>query len=115
MSFRRQRLRLIKYSLSPFRYNRRVISTSEYAIGTRPLTLLIVKLTSAKFSGRRVAVPLKITSVTRSARKMLAFCSPITQRIASTILVLPQPFGPTIEVIPRPNWISDFLRNDLKP
>ena len=42
----------------------------------------------------------KITSVIFSPRIDLTDCSPKTQRIASAILDLPQPFGPTIPVIP---------------
>ena len=42
--------------------------------------------------------PLKITSAIDSPRRCLAEISPITQRTASMMLDLPQPFGPTTPV-----------------
>ena len=45
--------------------------------------------------GWRALEPLKMTSVRFSPRNCLAELSPITQRTASIILDLPQPFGPT--------------------
>jgi hypothetical protein len=44
------------------------------------------------------AEPLKITSAIESPRRCLAEISPITQRTASMMLDLPQPFGPTTPV-----------------
>jgi energy-coupling factor transporter ATP-binding protein EcfA2 len=58
---------------------------------------------------------LKIISPVFPERSTEYFCSPSTHRIASTILVLPQPLGPTITVIPSPNVIFSFLAKDLKP
>lgn len=45
----------------------------------------------------------------------LTDCSPNTQRTASTILLFPEPFGPTIAVIP--DFISKSILSakDLKP
>jgi hypothetical protein len=56
--------------------------------------------TSAKFSGRRRAVPWKMTSSILAPRIALARCSPSTQRIASAMLDLPQPFEPMMAVTP---------------
>ena len=52
----------------------------------------------------------------RSARSILWLCSPSTQEIASTTFDLPQPFGPTMQVMPLPlNVIGVFSQKDLKP
>src|SRR5699024_773323 len=45
----------------------------------------------------------------------LAPCSPITQASASTTLDLPDPFGPTTQVIPGSRLSVDADANDLKP
>src|SRR6202451_2614148 len=75
-----------------------------------------VSVTSARPSGGRLAVPLKMQSDMRSARSILWLCSPSTQETASTTFDLPQPFGPTMHVIPLPlNVIGVFSKNDLKP
>ncbi len=67
-------------------------------------------------SGGRFAVPLKMQSDMRSARSILWLCSPSTQEIASTTLDLPQPFGPTMQVIPLPlKVIGVFSQKDLNP
>ncbi len=61
-------------------------------------------------------MPLKITSSIRPPRRDLALCSPSTQAMASDTLLLPQPFGPTMPVIPEPSkTISILSANDLKP
>src|SRR3989442_15730455 len=55
-------------------------------------------------------------SAMRSARRDLWLCSPSTQEIASTMFDLPQPLGPTMQVIPLPlKVICVFSQNDLKP
>src|SRR5699024_12797553 len=74
-----------------------------------------INSTSAIFSGFRLLVPEKMTSFIRSPRKVLADCSPITQRIASIIFDLPLPFGPTIAVTPWLNSNVVFSGNDLNP
>src|SRR6059036_3449995 len=56
--------------------------------------------TSAKPSGLRVSVPLKMTSAISPPRNAFADCSPSTQRTASSTLDFPQPFGPTMAVTP---------------
>jgi len=54
-----------------------------------------VNSTAALPTGFRPVVPLKITSDMDCPRNCFADVSPVTQRIASTILDLPQPLGPT--------------------
>src|SRR5262245_42070427 len=48
-------------------------------------------------------------------RRRRGDCSPITQRIASTTLDLPQPFGPTTAVMPSRNSSVVRSTKDLKP
>jgi hypothetical protein len=61
-------------------------------------------------------VPLKMQSAMRSARSDLWLCSPKTHEIASTTLDLPQPFGPTMQVVPIPlNVTTVRSQNDLNP
>src|SRR5713101_9273768 len=75
-----------------------------------------VIVTSASPSGGRLVVPLKMQSAMRSARSDLWLCSPRTQEMASTTLDLPQPFGPTMQVVPDPlNVTTVRSQNDLKP
>ena len=47
-----------------------------------------------------MAEPLKMTSAISPPRRLLALCSPSTQRTASTTLLLPEPLGPTMPVMP---------------
>ena len=75
----------------------------------------MVSVASQKFSGFFFLVPLKITSSILVDLKVEAFCSPSTHLIASTIFVLPQPFGPTIEVTPSVKLSSVLSGNDLNP
>src|SRR5512146_1685394 len=65
-------------------------------------------------SGLRTSVPLKITSSIFSLRRVLVLCSPRTQRMASTTLLLPLPFGPTMAVTPLGNSMRASA-NDLNP
>ena len=96
----RQRLPLIAYSLAPSRNISRLIVTSAYSIGSAPSVLSIVSVTSARPSGGLPGVPAKMTSSIFPPRSALAPCSPSTQAIASTTLLLPEPFGPTTQVMP---------------
>ena len=67
----------------------------------------MVRVTCAIPSGLRSRVPAKITSSMRVPRRLLALCSPRTQLMASLMLDLPQPFGPTMAAMPEPwNFIS---------
>ena len=51
----------------------------------------------------------------RRAQRLRDCCSPSTQRIASTRFDLPDPFGPTIAVMPWPNSSAVGSANVLKP
>ena len=51
----------------------------------------------------------------RSPRRLLALCSPSTQVIASTTLLLPQPLGPTMAVTPSSKPSSARSGKLLKP
>ena len=76
----------------------------------------MVMVTSAMPKGGRLAVPLKMQSAMRSARRDLWLCSPSTQLMASTTLDFPQPLGPTMQVVPVPlNVTTVRSQNDLKP
>src|SRR5262245_21757836 len=75
----------------------------------------MVSVTSARASGARPAVPAKITSSILPPRRALAPCSPRPQAIASTTLDLPEPFGPTTQVIPGSSFSVVADAKDLKP
>ena len=77
--------------------------------------LSIVRLTSARPSGGRPAVPAKMTSSILPPRRLLAPCSPMTQARASTTLDLPEPLGPTTQVMPGSRRIVVAEAKDLKP
>src|SRR5215212_7328824 len=115
MSSNRHESPLISYSLSPDRNIRRVIETSVYSIGSAPSELSIVNVTSARPSGARPEVPAKMTSSIFPPRSALAPCSPSTQLMASTTLLLPEPFGPTTQVIPGSRRSVVAEAKDLKP
>ena len=107
-----------KYSLSPSRYSRRVTWISEkfkYLAGTRPSSVENTSDTSAIPSGFLDSLPPKMTSSMLLPRRFLADCSPITQRMASTTFDFPQPFGPTIAVIPSGKSKTTLSTKDLKP
>src|SRR5438105_7254818 len=75
----------------------------------------MVSVTSARPSGARPAVPAKMTSSILPPRSDLAPCSPITQLSASRTLDLPEPLGPTTQVIPGSNRSVVAEAKDLKP
>ena len=75
----------------------------------------MVSTTSARPNAGRPAVPAKMTSSILPPRSVLAPCSPITQLSASTTLDLPEPFGPTTQVIPGSKTMVVEEANDLKP
>src|SRR5215467_10406294 len=75
----------------------------------------MVSVTSARPSGGRPAVPANTTSSILPPRSGLTPCSPITHENASTTLDLPDPFGPTMHVIPGSNFSVGADANDLKP
>ncbi len=66
-------------------------------------------------TGLRPVEPLKITSLMDSPRRFLAEDSPITQRTASMVLDLPQPFGPTMPTRLLGKWMVVGSTKDLKP
>ena len=66
-------------------------------------------------TGLRLAVPVKITSCILPPRNWRALDSPITQRIASMTLDLPQPLGPTTAVRFFLNCKVVLSAKDLKP
>src|SRR6476660_5839037 len=75
----------------------------------------MVSCTSARPSGGRPDVPAKMTSSILPPRRLLAPCSPITQARASTTLDLPDPLGPTMQVMPGSSWSVVDEAKDLNP
>src|SRR6478672_4586079 len=114
-SRRRQWLPLMAYSEPPLRNIVRLIVTSAYSIGRAPSVLSMVSWTSARPRGGRPDVPAKMTSSILPPRSDLAPCSPITQASASTTLDLPEPLGPTMQVIPGSSCSVVEEAKDLKP
>src|SRR3990172_5260302 len=114
----RQGTLLMEYSLSPSRKRRRETVTSQHspyapAKGFPSLNMVIV--TSAMPRGGEFSAPLNITSSIFFPRSVLTRCSPITQRRASTILLLPHPLGPTTPLIPGENSRTTLSRKVLNP
>src|SRR4051794_26377355 len=106
---------LMAYSEPPLRNIVRLIVTSEYSIGRAPSVLSIVSRTSARPSGGRPEVPAKMTSSILPPRRDFAPCSPITHASASTTFDLPEPLGPTMQVIPGSSWRVVEEAKDLNP
>ena len=75
----------------------------------------MVSSTSARPSGARPEVPAKMTSSILPPRSDLAPCSPITQLRASTTLDLPEPLGPTTQVMPGSKLSVVADAKDLNP
>src|SRR6202161_2758094 len=75
----------------------------------------MVSATSARPRGAREVVPAKMTSSILPPRSGLAPCPPITQDRASTTLDLPEPLGPTTQVMPGSRRSVVAEANDLKP
>ena len=92
-----------------------MIVTSEKSIGRTPSALSIVTETSARPRGARPEVPAKITSSIFPPRKDFAPCSPITQESASTTFDLPDPLGPTTQVMPCSKFKVVEEAKDLNP
>src|SRR5581483_10042032 len=84
-------------------------------MGSAPSLLSMVSVTSARPSGDREVVPAKTTSSILPPRSDLAPCSPMTQERASTTLDLPEPFGPTTQVMPGSRRREVAEAKDLKP
>jgi hypothetical protein len=75
----------------------------------------MVSTTSARPSGARPDVPAKMTSSILPPRSDFAPCSPITQARPSTTFDLPDPFGPTMQVIPGSKYNVVADAKDLNP
>ena len=103
------------YSEPPLRNMVRLMVTSAYSIGSAPSELSMVSCTSARPSGGRPEVPAKMTSSILPPRSDLAPCSPMTQASASTTLDLPEPLGPTMQVMPGSSWRVVAEAKDLNP
>src|SRR5215203_1023319 len=84
-------------------------------MGRAPSVLSMVRLTSARPSGGRPDVPAKMTSSIFPPRRLLAPCSPMTHDRASTTLDLPEPLGPTTQVMPGSRRIVVAEAKDLNP
>src|SRR5690606_24504885 len=84
-------------------------------MGSAPSELSMVRVTSARPRGARPEVPAKMTSCILPPRSALAPCSPMTQVSASTTLDLPEPLGPTTQVMPGSKRSVVADAKDLKP
>src|ERR1700739_110654 len=84
-------------------------------MGRAPSLLSMVSVTSARPSGGREVVPAKTTSSILPPRSDLDPCSPINQERASTTVGLPEPFGPTTQVMPGSRRSVVAEAKDLKP
>src|SRR6202000_1583593 len=84
-------------------------------MGSAPSLLSMVSVTSARPSGGRDVVPAKTTSSILPPRSDFAPCSPMTQARASTTLDLPDPLGPTMQVMPGSSWSVVAEAKDLNP
>src|SRR5215471_17698512 len=84
-------------------------------MGSAPSALSMVSVTSARPSAGRPDVPAKTTSSILPPRSGLTPCWPMTQENASATLDLPDPFGPTTQVMPGSNRSVVVEANDLKP
>ncbi len=114
-SMRREGLPLIRYSLSPLRYMRRVTTTSVKSSGRVPSELSSTRSTSAKPTACLAELPANMTSSIDAPRRCLALCSPKTHKTASEMLDLPEPLGPTTTVRPGSRRKAERSANDLKP
>src|SRR6266851_2343562 len=75
----------------------------------------MVSVTSARPSAGRPDVPAKTTSSILPPRSGLTPCWPMTHENASTTLDLPEPFGPTTQVIPGSKRSVVAEAKDLNP
>src|SRR4051812_17855347 len=74
-----------------------------------------MSVVSAELSGGRLLEPLKMTSAISLPRKLLTLCSPSTHFMASTTFDLPDPLGPTTQVMPAANSKRVRSAKLLKP
>ena len=85
------------------------------SVGNRFFVLSKVRLTSASPLGPLLLEPLKTRLSRFSLLRLLILCSPITQRMESTILLFPHPLGPIIPVIPSSKFTTVLSAKLLKP
>ena len=113
-SFRRVTLPLSRYWLSPPRKTRRPMVIRPSSAPGKERSVRRVSMHSAIPSGLRLSEPLKMTSSMVPPRSVLALCSPSTQVIASERLLLPQPLGPTMAVMPPAKRTSTGIDEGLE-
>ena len=114
-SMRRATVPLMRYSLSPLRYIRRVMATSSKSTDSVPSELSSTRSTSARPEALRAEEPAKMTSSMAWPRRFLALRSPSTHRTASEMFDLPDPLGPTTAVMPGSSVSALRSAKDLKP
>src|SRR5258706_6274706 len=117
-SRRRTCVLLMKYEDSPSRCSTRLTEISAYwDHWPAALARLLSKNSStlARATGLRSDEPLKITSCIESPRSAAARDSPRTQRTASMMFDLPQPFGPTTPTSCPGTFTVVGSTKDLKP
>src|SRR5260370_31896052 len=84
-------------------------------MGSGASVVSIGRVTSAGARGGLDEVPAKTTSSIFPPRSDFAPCSPMTQHSASTMFDLPDPFGPTAQVIPGSKRSVVAEAKDLNP
>ena len=105
-----------KYSFSPLLYTFLVISISVYGTFRYESVLSNTSVTEAKFNDFLLFEPENITSdILFDPLRVFTDCSPMTHFTASTILLLPLPFGPTIHVILSFKFKFILSAKDLNP
>ncbi|VXC75496.1 conserved hypothetical protein [Pseudomonas sp. 9Ag] len=92
-----------------------ISANAAYSPSSVPSELSKISSMLACVTGLRVFEPLKMTSVIDSPRRFLAELSPMTQRTASMMLDLPQPFGPTTAAMLLGKLTVVGSTKDLKP
>src|SRR5579884_1120825 len=113
-SMRRQRAPASRYSPSPFRSSRRRIETSGPS-PSLPAESSSTSSTLADWEAWRPGAPPKITSCIDCPRTAIGDCSPRAHSTASVTLDLPDPFGPTITLVPGPKSSRVRSGKDLNP
>jgi len=114
-SFWRASFLFKKYSVLPSRCIIFSISKVSASTISSRFTSSKTNLTLALWPAGLNSLPLKIKFTLLSVRKLFELCSPRTQRKASTIFDFPDPFGPTIALIPLGNCKIVLSANDLNP
>ena len=89
------------------------MDTSLKSMGSQPSLLSKTSVAWAMPARGRSSLPAKIMSSVRLPRSKPNDCSPNTQRMLSTMLDLPEPFGPTMAEMPSVNVNSVLDANVL--